>query len=142
MTKKIVGYTSGVYDLFHIGHLNLLKNAKGLCDKLVVGVTTDELMFDYKKKRAVIPFSERLEIVRNIKFVDAAIPQMSMDKYKMWKKIKFDIMFVGDDWYETEKWKKIETQFEKVGVKVIYFPYTKGISSTKINKILTDTRDH
>ena len=102
MTKKIVGYTSGVYDLFHIGHLNLLKNAKGLCDKLVVGVTTDELMFDYKKKRAVIPFSERLEIVRNIKFVDAAIPQMSMDKYKMWKKIKFDIMFVGDDWYETE----------------------------------------
>ena len=67
---------------------------------------------------------------------------MSMDKYKMWKKIKFDIMFVGDDWYETEKWKKIETQFEKVGVKVIYFPYTKGISSTKINKILTDTRDH
>jgi len=141
MTKKIVGYTSGVYDLFHIGHLNLLKNAKGLCDKLVVGVTTDELMFDYKKKRAVIPFAERLEIVRNIKFVDAAIPQMSMDKYKMWKKIKFDIMFVGDDWYETEKWKKIETQFEKVGVKVIYFPYTKGISSTIINEILTDTRD-
>ncbi|WP_301193690.1 adenylyltransferase/cytidyltransferase family protein, partial [Helicobacter japonicus] len=74
MSKYVIGYTSGVYDLFHIGHLNLLKNAKGLCDKLIVGVTTDELV-SYKNKRAVIPFSERIEIVRNIKYVDAAIAQ-------------------------------------------------------------------
>ena len=86
-----LGYTCGVYDLFHIGHLNLLKNAKGLCDKLIVGVTVDELVA-YKHKKAVIPFSERIEIVRNIKFVDAAIPQENIDKYEMWKKLHFDIL--------------------------------------------------
>ena len=93
-----VGYTCGVYDLFHIGHLNLLKNAKGLCDKLIVGVSTDELVA-YKHKKAVIPFEERLEIIRNIKCVDAAIPQDDLDKFKAWEKLRFDILFVGDDWY-------------------------------------------
>ena len=94
--KEIIGYTSGVYDLFHIGHLNLLKNAKGLCDKLIVGVTVDSLV-EYKHKRSVIPFEERIEIVRNIKCVDAAIPQEDLDKFKMWEKLHFDILFVGDD---------------------------------------------
>ncbi|EOG3978193.1 adenylyltransferase/cytidyltransferase family protein [Campylobacter coli] len=84
-----LGYTSGVYDLFHIGHLNLLKNAKGLCDKLIVGVTIDELV-QYKNKKSVIPFSERIEIVRSIKYVDAAIPQENIDKYQMWEKLHFD----------------------------------------------------
>ncbi|EAL7950850.1 glycerol-3-phosphate cytidylyltransferase, partial [Campylobacter coli] len=89
-----LGYTSGVYDLFHIGHLNLLKNAKGLCDKLIVGVTVDELV-QYKNKKSVIPFSERIEIVRSIKYVDAAIPQENIDKYQMWEKLHFDVLFVG-----------------------------------------------
>ncbi len=135
-----IGYTTGVYDLFHIGHLNLLKNAKGLCDKLIVGVTTDELV-SYKNKKAVIPFEERMEIVRNISYVDAVVPQHSMDKMDMWKRLKFDIMFVGDDWFEHPKWKDYETQFEKVGAKIIYFPYTKGTSSTLINEILLKQRE-
>lgn len=136
-----IGYTSGVYDLFHIGHLNLLKNAKGLCDKLIVGVTVDELVA-YKNKKAVIPFEERIEIVRNIKHVDAAIPQESIDKYEMWEKIKFDILFVGDDWFKTESWQKMEEKFRNVGVKVVYFPYTKTTSSTLINQTLTMLRNN
>ncbi len=136
----IIGYTTGVFDLFHIGHLNLLKNAKGMCDKLIVGVTTDDLMLNYKKKRAVIPFEERIEIVRNIKYVDAAISQDSMDKFDAWRRLKFDIMFVGDDWYKTDKWENYEKQFDEVGVKIIYFPYTKGTSSSLINDILLNLR--
>lgn len=135
----IIGYTSGVFDLFHIGHLNLLKNAKSLCDKLIVGVTTDELVA-YKNKKAVIPFAERMEIVRNISYVDAVVPQESMDKFALWEKLKYDIMFVGDDWYDTPKWREYEKQFNKVGVKIIYFPYTKGTSSTLINQILQRER--
>jgi len=137
--KRIVGYTSGVYDLFHIGHLNLLKNAKGLCDKLIVGVSTDELV-SYKNKQAVIPHLERVEIVRAIKFVDVVVPQEDMDKLKMWERLKFNIMFVGDDWFDTPKWKELEEKFEVLGVKIIYFPYTKGISSTKINETLNYVR--
>lgn len=136
----IIGYTTGVYDLFHIGHLNLLKNAKGLCDKLIVGVTVDELV-KYKNKRAVIPFEERLEIVRSIKYVDAAIAQESLDKFAAWEKLKFDILFVGDDWYQSERWQELEEKFQRVGVKVIYFPYTKGTSSTLINQTLIRLRN-
>lgn len=135
-----IGYTTGVYDLFHIGHLNMLKNARSLCDKLIVGITTDELLLTYKKKKPVIPFSERLEIVRNIKYVDAAIAQGSMDKFSTWEKLRYDIMFVGDDWYNTEKWKNYEKQFTEVGVRIVYFPYTKGTSSTIINEILKKER--
>lgn len=134
-----LGYTSGVYDLFHIGHLNLLKNAKGLCDKLIVGVTVDNLV-EYKNKRSVIPFEERIEIVRNIKYVDAAIPQEELDKFKMWEKLHFDILFVGDDWFKTESWQEMEKKFNDVGVRVVYFPYTKGTSSTLINETLVNLR--
>ena len=141
MDKEIIGYTSGVFDLFHIGHLNLLINAKSLCDQLVVGVTTDELV-SYKGKKAVIPFQERLEIVRSIEYVDAAIAQEDMDKFKMWEKLKFDVMFVGDDWFKTPKWEEIEEKFKEVGVRVIYFPYTKSTSSTIINQTLEKLRDH
>ena len=130
-----IGYTTGVYDLFHIGHLNLLKNAKGLCDKLIVGVTVDELVA-YKNKRAIIPFEDRLEIVRSIKYVDAAIPQNEIDKFAALEKLKFDILFVGDDWYQSESWQAMEEKFKAVGVKVVYFPYTKGVSSTVISKTL------
>ena len=134
-----VGYTCGVYDLFHIGHLNLLKNAKGLCDKLIVGVSTDELVA-YKHKKAVIPFDERLEIIRNIKCVDAAIPQDDLDKFKAWEKLRFDILFVGDDWYGDHRWKEMEEKFKDVGVRVVYFPYTKGTSSTILNETLRKIR--
>jgi len=137
--KKITGYTTGVFDLFHIGHLNILQNARSLCDQLMVGVTTDELV-SYKNKKAVIPFLERLEIVRNIKCVDVAISQPDMNKFKAWEKLKFDILFVGDDWFKDPKWQDIESKFKKVDVKVIYFPYTKGTSSTLINKTLFDLR--
>ena len=133
--EQIIGYTTGVFDLFHVGHLNLLKNAKGMCDKLIVGVTIDELV-KYKGKEALIPFEDRIEIVRSIKYVDAVIPQYDMDKLKICKQIGAKYLFVGDDWYGTEKWKKYEEEFEKEGIKIIYFPYTKGISSTKITKTL------
>jgi glycerol-3-phosphate cytidylyltransferase len=137
--SKIIGYTSGVYDLFHIGHLNLLINSSSLCDQLIVGVTTDELV-SYKGKKPVIPFQERLEIVRSIKYVDAAISQPDMDKFKAWEKLKFNILFVGDDWFKDPKWEEIESKFKEVGVRVIYFPYTKGTSSTLINKTLDRIR--
>ena len=133
--KKVIGYTAGVFDLFHTGHLNLLKNAKGLCDKLIVGVTVDELV-TYKGKHAMIPFEDRIEIVRSCKYVDAAVPQYDMDKLTMCKKLGATILFVGDDWYGTEKWQNYEKEFAKAGIKIIYFPYTKGISSTKINAAL------
>lgn len=138
--NKIIGYTTGVYDLFHIGHLNLIKNASKLCDKLIIGVTSDELV-SYKNKKAIIPHDERMEIVRNIKGVDVVIPQNDMDKFKIWKKLKFNIMFVGDDWYESEKWEEYEKKFNEVGVKIIYFPYTKGTSSTLINEVLVKLRN-
>lgn len=139
MDNKILGYTTGVFDLFHIGHLNLLKNAKTMCDHLIVGVSSDELV-SYKNKRAVIPFNERIEIVKSIKYVDTVIPQNDMDKFKIWKKIKFNVMFVGDDWYSNPKWEALELEFKKVGVKIIYFPYTKGTSSTLINETLLKLR--
>jgi len=135
----IIGYTTGVYDLFHIGHLNLLKNAKGVCDKLIVGVTTDELV-SYKNKRAVIPFEERLEIVRSIKYVDAAIAQEELDKFKAWEKLKFDVLIVGDDWYKSDRWQELEKKFKEAGVKIVYFPYTKGTSSTLVNDTLKKLR--
>ena len=135
----IVGYTAGVYDLFHIGHLNLLKNAKGMCDKLVVGVTVDELVA-YKGKRAMIPFEDRIEIVRSCRYVDAAVPQYDMDKLTACKKLGASVMFVGDDWYGTEKWKQYEHDFENEGIKIVYFPYTKGVSSTQITKALKAVR--
>ncbi len=138
-TQFSVGYTTGVFDLFHIGHLTLLKNAKGLCDRLIVGVTVDELVA-YKNKTAVIPFAERLEIVRSIEYVDAAIPQYDMDKFEMWQKLQFNVMFVGDDWYQSEKWNEIGEKFAEVGVRIVYFPYTEGTSSTLINQTLNDLR--
>lgn len=136
----VIGYTTGVFDLFHVGHLNMLKNAKAMCDKLIVGVTVDELV-SYKHKKAVIPFEERLEIVRSIEYVDVAIPQTSMNKFEAWEKLKFDVMFVGDDWYGTDKWRDYEKQFNEVGVRIIYFPYTKGTSSTLINQTLNSLRE-
>ena len=131
----VIGYTTGVYDLFHIGHLNLLKNARGMCDRLVVGVTVDELV-QYKGKTAVIPFEERVEIVRACRYVDAVVPQYDMDKLKVCKELGATYMFVGDDWYGTEKWKEYEKEFAREGISIVYFPYTRGVSSTKISQAL------
>lgn len=136
----IIGYTAGVFDLFHIGHLNLLKNAKGMCDRLIVGVTTDDLVI-YKGKHALIPFEDRLEIVRSVKYVDAVVPQCDMDKLTMCKKLDATVLFVGDDWYGTEKWKEYEMEFMKNRIKIIYFPYTKGVSSTIISETLIGARE-
>lgn len=137
----IIGYTAGVFDLFHIGHLNLLKNAKGMCDKLIVGVTTDELV-NYKGKQPMIPFVDRIEIVRNIKYVDAVVAQENMDKLEMCKKLKAKVLIVGDDWYNTEKWNEYEKEFNEAGIEIVYFPYSKGVSSTQITKALKAVRDN
>lgn len=133
---KIIGYTTGVFDLFHIGHLNILKKAKENCDYLIVGVTSDELV-TYKGKSSVIPFSERIEIVKAICFVDEVVVQDSMDKMKAWKRLKFHKMFVGSDWKGTEVWNKLEEEFSKINVEIQYFPYTEGTSSTQLKEVLT-----
>jgi cytidyltransferase-related domain len=141
MTKKYnIGYTTGVFDLFHIGHLNLLKRAKEQCEYLIVGVTVDELVA-YKHKKAVIPFEERIQIVEAIRYVDRAVPQYNMDKLEAWNKFKFNVMFVGNDWQGTEKWMGYENEFQKIGVDIVYFSYTKGTSSTLINDTLEKIRN-
>jgi glycerol-3-phosphate cytidylyltransferase len=138
-SKLILGYTTGVFDLFHVGHLNLLKRASGLCDRLVVGVTTDELV-KYKNKSAVIPFDERLSIVSSLECVASAIPQDSLDKFKQWEKLKFDVLFVGDDWHGNQTWEETERDLKSVGVRIVYLPYTQSTSSTLINEVLVKLR--
>ena len=138
--KKIIGYTTGVFDLFHIGHVEILRKSKSLCDKLIVGVTSDKLV-KYKYKKPIIPYKERVKVVSSCKYVDIAVPQISMNKILAYNKYKFDLMFVGDDWYNTKKWKDIEEKFKKLNVKIIYFPYTKNTSSTKINNTLKKLRN-
>lgn len=137
--EDIIGYTAGVYDLFHMGHLNLLKNAKGLCDKLVVGVSVDELV-KYKGKEALIPFVERAEIVRACRYVDLVVPQEDMDKITMCKKLGASYLFVGDDWYGSDQWEEYEKEAKASGIKIIYFPYTKSVSSTRIREALKHGR--
>lgn len=136
--NKIYGYASGVFDLFHVGHLNLLKNAKSMCDHLIIGVTSDELV-SYKGKTAVIPFRERMEIVSSIKYVDTVVGQYDIDKFKAWEKLKFDRLFVGDDWFDSDTWNVYEQKLNEVGVDVVYFPYTIGTSSTIIKDILENS---
>ncbi|HHU18286.1 MAG TPA: adenylyltransferase/cytidyltransferase family protein [Clostridiales bacterium] len=137
MKKYKVGYTTGVFDLFHIGHLNILKRAKEQCDHLIVGVSTDEVVQGYKKKTPVIPFEERIAIVEAIKYVDEVVPQTSMDKFEAWEKLKFDAIFHGDDWKGSKMYEEIEKKFSAVGVEMVYFPYTKGTSSTILGDVLT-----
>lgn len=125
----IIGYTTGVYDLFHIGHLNLLKHAKEHCDYLIVGITSDEAAL-YKNKKPFIPQEERMEIVKAIKYVDEVVLQEDLDKIKAWEKYRYDILFVGSDWQGTEKWNEYEKLLNEKGARVIYLPYTKSTSST------------
>ena len=126
----IIGYTTGVYDMFHIGHLNLLRRAKEQCDYLIVGVSTDELVIKDKKKKPIIPFEDRCAIVEAIKYVDKVVPQFNKDKFSAWERYKFNKMFVGSDWKGTPQWDSYEKQFSPVGVQIVYLDYTQGISST------------
>lgn len=132
-----MGYTTGVFDLFHIGHLNVLKRAKEQCDYLIVGVSTDEVVQGYKHKTPIIPFEERIAIVDAIKFVDEVVPQTSMDKFAAWEKLKFDAIFHGDDWKGSKMYSEIERKFKSVGVEMVFFPYTKGTSSTILREVLS-----
>lgn len=136
MKKYKIGYTAGTYDMFHIGHLNIIKRAKENCDFLIVAVSTDELVKEYKNKLPVIPFEERKAIVESIKYVDKVVPQETMNKMNAFEKYKFNAMFVGDDWKGTEKWNNLEEEFASVGVDIVYFPYTKGTSSTILREKL------
>ena len=134
--KKTVGYTTGVYDMFHIGHLNVIQRAKEQCDFLIVGVSTDELVQTEKNKTPIIPFEERVAIVQAIKYVDMVVPQTNKNKVEAWEKYKFDKMFVGSDWKGTPAWEKYEMEFDPLGVEIIYLPHTDGISSTILSEVL------
>jgi len=134
--SKIVGYTTGVFDLFHLGHLNILKNAREVCDELIVGVTTDELAFKLKNKHPIIPFDERIEILRSIRYVDQAVPQNEINEWGDWNRYKFDVILKGSDWEGSAKWNALQERFETVGVQVKFFPYTGSTSSTLIREIL------
>ena len=126
----VIGYTTGVFDMFHIGHLNILKRAKAQCDFLIVGVSTDELVEHEKQKKPIIPFENRFKIVEAIRYVDKVVLQKDKDKFGSWEKYHFNKMIVGSDWQGSETWKQYEDQFKPVGVEIVYLPYTDGISST------------
>lgn len=126
----VIGYTTGVYDMFHIGHLNILRRAKEQCDFLIVGVSTDELVQHDKHKTPIIPFADRCAIVEAIKYVDKVVPQVDKKKLAAWEKYKFNKMFVGSDWKDTEVWNGFEKQFAPLGVQIVYLNHTDGISST------------
>ena len=130
MKKYKIGYTTGVYDMFHIGHLNILKRAKEQCDYLIVGVSTDELVESYKHRTPFIPFAERKAIVEAIRYVDEVVVQENMDKFAAWERLHFHAVFHGDDWKGTEMWKRYEEELATVGCDVVYLDYTDGISST------------
>ena len=141
MSKKIIGYTTGVFDMFHIGHLHLLKKAKNRCDYLIVGISTDELVEDYKGKTPIIPFEHRLEIVSALKFVDEVIAITHRDKYQSYLDVGYNILFVGDDWQGSKIFNTLEEQLSESGATIEYFPYTKEVSSTQFRTILQDIYD-
>lgn len=131
-----IGYASGAFDLFHVGHLNLLKNAKSRCDYLIAGVATDEVLINHKGITPAVSLKERLEIVRDIRYVDEAVEATIDDKLAIWRELRFDVFFKGDDWRGIEKGARLEREFAKVGVEVCYFPYTKSTSSSVLRRTL------
>ncbi len=135
MSKKYkVGYTTGVFDMFHVGHLNILRRAKELCDILIVGVTTDALCYARKKKQPIICQKDRMAIVESIRYVDRVVEQNDMDKFTAVKTLGVDVVFVGSDWKGTESWNQYEKEFAQVGCTVVYLDHTDGISSTIIRE--------
>jgi glycerol-3-phosphate cytidylyltransferase len=133
-----IGYASGAFDLFHVGHVNILRRAKSQCDYLIAGVVSDEMLKTHKGIIPVVPLVERLEIVRNVRFVDEAVAAGIDDKLQIWRDLRFNVFFKGDDWRGTEKGQRLECEFAAVGVDVVYFPYTKATSSTALRKALND----
>ena len=136
MKKYGIGYTTGVFDLFHIGHLNILRNAKENCNYLIVGVSTDEVVMKYKHKAPIIPYEERASIIEAIKYVDMVVPQTSLDKFDAWKKYHFNAIFHGDDWKGSSMYNEIEVRLKRVGCDLVFLPHTDGTSSTLITDIL------
>ena len=134
MKRYKIGYTTGVFDLFHIGHLNILRRAKELCEYLIVGVSTDDCVRAYKNKTPVIPLEQRMEIVEAIKYVDKVVSQTSMDKMEAWKELGFDVLFHGSDWQNSDMYNSIIEEFKAVGVDVVFLPHTDGISSSFITE--------
>ena len=130
----IVGYTTGVFDMFHIGHLNILRRAKEKCDYLIVGVSTDEVVHSYKNKTPIIPYEQRAAIVEAIKYVDEVVPQTTMNKVEFLKERHFDVMFHGDEWKGTELYLKYEDEFSKYGARIEYLSHTDGISSSMLRE--------
>lgn len=139
--NKVVGYTTGVYDMFHIGHLNVIRRAKEQCDYLIVGVSTDELVRKDKGKTPVIPYEERAAIIAALKYVDEVVPQPDKNKVEAWERYHFDKMFVGSDWKDTPQWNRFEEQFRPLGVEIVYLPHTDGISSTKLTTVIKEILD-
>jgi glycerol-3-phosphate cytidylyltransferase len=131
-----IGYAPGAFDLFHVGHLNLLREAKLRCDFLIAGVVSDEIFTVHKGVTPVVPLSERLDIVRNVRFVDAAHPAMTNDKIEIWRDLRFNVLFKGDDWRGTDKGDRLQRDFAAVGVEVVYFRYTSSTSSSKLRQTL------
>lgn len=132
----IIGYTTGVFDLFHIGHLNILRRAKEKCDYLIVGVSTDECVESYKHKKPVIPYEQRAAIVEAIKYVDEVVPQTTMDKLAFLKMRHFDVMFHGSDWEGTDLYNNYEKEFAKYGARIVYLPHTEGVSSSMLRDVI------
>lgn len=139
MKKKYnTGYTDGVYDLFHIGHLNMIKAASAECKHLIVGVHSDDVVESYKHKRPIIHEEDRRKIIESIKGVEKAVTTRDRDKLKLWEIYHFDVVFIGDDWKGTERWNNFEKVLNNIGVDVVYVPYTKGISTTDIRRMIAD----
>ena len=134
MKKYKIGYTTGVFDMFHIGHLNILKHAKEQCEYLIVGVSTDEIVESYKHKKPVIPYEERKAIVEAIRYVDKVVPQTTMDKLEAYNQLKFNVLFHGSDWQGSSMYNEIVEKFSRVGVDVVFLPHTDGISTTLIRE--------
>jgi glycerol-3-phosphate cytidylyltransferase len=132
----IIGYTTGVFDMFHIGHLNILRRAKERCDFLIVGVSTDEVVESYKHHKPIIPYDQRAAIVEAIKYVDEVVPQTTMDKTEFLKQRHFDVMFHGDEWKGTDLYNKYEEEFAKYGARIEYLSHTEGISSSMLREII------
>ncbi len=139
--KYKIGYTTGVFDMFHIGHLNILMKAKNLCEVLVVGVSTDELVESYKNKKPIIPFEERIQIVEAIRYVDQVVPQEDLDKSVVWDSLKFDVVFHGDDWKGSPLFSTIQKRLTDLGVDMVFLPHTVGTSSTLLTKKLYALND-
>ncbi|MGH8449824.1 adenylyltransferase/cytidyltransferase family protein [Pseudomonas sp.] len=131
-----IGYAPGAYDLFHIGHLNLLRQAKERCDFLIAGVAADDVLIEHKGMKPVVPLVERLEIVRNVRHVDAAYPAFTNDKVEIWKDLQFNVIFKGDDWKDTEKGIQLERRLSVLGVEIVYLPYGKVTSSSTLRQTL------